>query len=69
MTWRVVSPKVDKLRTRVMRTRGRAIRKQLPRWRGFRARRYGPNAKHTIPRMPYLYWKMEGRYMFWWVGR
>lgn len=33
-------------------------------WRGFLARRYGPNAKYKIPRMPRLFWHIEGREFF-----
>lgn len=36
----------------------------MPRWRGWMPRRYGPNARYRIPRMPYFYWHMEGRALF-----
>jgi hypothetical protein len=37
------------------------------RWHGWRSRRYGP--RNTIARMPLMFWRIEGRAMFWpWRG-
>jgi len=51
-------------RTMVMAKLAMARFKRYPRWRGWVARRYGPNARYRIPYMPRLYWHMEGRAMF-----
>ncbi len=64
MTWMVVRTIVNRPHERVLALQTRSMRRAMPRWRGWRARRYGPNARHKIPRMPLLYWKIESRRMF-----
>lgn len=36
----------------------------LPRWKGWRARRYGPHCYYKIPRASQLFWEIEGRSYF-----
>ena len=69
MGWQLVSPKVDRLRTQAARAQGRGILRMLPRYHGWRAKKYGPFHRHTVRRMPLLYWRLESRVMFWWVRR
>lgn len=33
-------------------------------WKGWVAKSYGPGARHRVPRMPVLYWRIEGRAAF-----
>lgn len=36
----------------------------MPRWRGWRARCYGPGARYKMPHMSHLFWYIEGRAWF-----
>lgn len=69
MTWEVVRSNVNRSRERVLNVRAQEQRKRMPRWRGWRTRRYGPNARYKIPRMPLLYWRIEAAAMFCFVRK
>lgn len=66
--WQVVHTG-SRCRARVILKRRRLWRRSAPAWHGWRAKRYGPNAKRIIPRMPLMYWRIEGYRQFGWVQR
>ena len=67
--WQVVQKERNPSRARVINARRRAFQQRAPRWRGWQAKKYGPGARYSIPRMPLMYWRMEGYRIFGWVPR
>ncbi len=67
--WQVVETNMSRSRRRVINLRRRAFRLAAPAWHGWQVKRYGPNARHRIPRMPLMFWRIEGYRMFGWVQR